>query len=258
MKLVAIYNRHSTIRRSGLLQCAPVTAQQSGDGKPNRFLVRISPSIRTAGALFLAFCIAGCGHLRETLRDGLGPAFEPTNHYSNGTIPNSVARIAFLPVYHEAFEDELVESINETFVSALNRTVLFEVAAVSRDALESEFGHRQFSSVAPIPHGLFSYLKSDFDADAVLLTELTQLRAYRPISVGIRARLIEIETGRIVWAFDEFFTASEPRVSAAAKRFSTAHLRDRYPLREGDGILQSPTRFSQYVAHEVFSTLPQR
>ncbi len=40
MKLVAIYNRQPTIRSSGLLQSAPVTAQQSGDGKPDRFLAR--------------------------------------------------------------------------------------------------------------------------------------------------------------------------------------------------------------------------
>ena len=41
MKLVAIYNRQSTIRSSGLLRSALVTAQRSGDGKP-RFLARSS------------------------------------------------------------------------------------------------------------------------------------------------------------------------------------------------------------------------
>ncbi len=42
MKLVAIYNRQSTIRSSGLLRSALVTAQRSGDGKPDRFLARSS------------------------------------------------------------------------------------------------------------------------------------------------------------------------------------------------------------------------
>ncbi len=40
MRLVANHNRQPTIRSSGLLRSAPVTAQQSGDGKPDRFLVR--------------------------------------------------------------------------------------------------------------------------------------------------------------------------------------------------------------------------
>ncbi len=39
MNLVAVYNRQPAIRSSGLLRGALVTAQRSGDGKSDRFLV---------------------------------------------------------------------------------------------------------------------------------------------------------------------------------------------------------------------------
>ncbi len=38
MKLVPIYDRQTSNRSSGLLRGALVTAQRSGDGKPDRFL----------------------------------------------------------------------------------------------------------------------------------------------------------------------------------------------------------------------------
>ena len=46
MKLVAIYEHQPTIRSSGQLRSARVTAQRSGDGKPDRFLGdRIGPNM---------------------------------------------------------------------------------------------------------------------------------------------------------------------------------------------------------------------
>ncbi len=42
MNLVAVYDRQPAIRSSGLLRSALVTAQRSGDGKPDRFLARFS------------------------------------------------------------------------------------------------------------------------------------------------------------------------------------------------------------------------
>ncbi len=43
MNLVAVYNRQPAIRSSGLLRGALVTAQRSGDGKPDRFLFHSKP-----------------------------------------------------------------------------------------------------------------------------------------------------------------------------------------------------------------------
>ncbi len=48
MNLVAVYNRQPAIRSSGLLRSALVTAQRSGDGKPDRFLARTFPKSSAA------------------------------------------------------------------------------------------------------------------------------------------------------------------------------------------------------------------
>ena len=101
-------------------------------------------------------------------------------------------------------------------------------------------------------------MREVYDADAVLFTEITHFRPYRPIAIGVRSSLVDLESGQVIWAFDDLFDSGEPSVSAGAKRFHLAHSRNVYPLHSAEVVLQSPTFFSKYVAYEMFMTLPER
>ena len=94
--------------------------------------------------------------------------------------------------------------------------------------------------------------------DAVLFVDPTAYQPYRPIALGIRAKLATIGDHRLVWSFDEVFFASNPAVDNAVRRFYIDSGGGPMPLDMTAAALQSPTKFAAYAADAAFKTLPPR
>ena len=131
-----------------------------------------------------------------------------------------IRRIAVLPPYCNQQTASSVNDLEMTFQSELSKTSLFELVPISHAAMEMHFGKPQISSVDIIPGDLLFRLRSEYGVEGVLFIDITHYFPYGPISIGVRVKLVDATTGKI-----------------------------RRP------ILQSPTRFSKYVAYEVFRSL---
>ena len=114
-----------------------------------------------------------------------------------------------------------------------------------------------FASVAALPHGFLDKLSAHFGVDAVLFTDLTVYRPYGPLAVGFRSKLATTRDVRMVWAFDEVFSAEDPKMRQSVRQYQRsavgAALVDPAPA-----ALQSPVRFGAVAADLMFGTLPPR
>ncbi len=209
------------------------------------------------GMMLPTGCQSGHGKVSK-VQDFLGPSYRPQNFYSVGAMPEEIHRVVYLPVYYDEYEGDFLEAIDHDFVSALTQTSLFEVVVVSRKELLDLLGRRQLTSVERLPIELFEYLEQKYAADAVLFTDLTQYSPYKPIDIGIRSKLIAMESKDILWAFDEVFSSGNPSVSVSARRFQRSSDLSTQPLQTAETILRSPRQFSRYIAFEVFGTIPGR
>lgn len=208
-------------------------------------------------ALFLTAC--GGGKTGTFRNESSIPSYVPTNHAGIPILPASIRRVVILPMYWNADAGAgFLEFMDATMTSELNKTNLIEVVPLSRKDMVAVFGKSQIASYEVIPADSFDRLRAEYAADAVLMIDLTGYRAYKPLYMGIRSKLINIQTGESLWAFDNSFDAGDPTVAMGARRF--AQLRDTtpYPLDTDSPILISPRLFSRYVAFMTFSTLPPR
>lgn len=185
------------------------------------------------------------------------PPLGYTNVLKTGDLPQSTRRVAILPIYHESLESHSLASFDAVFTKELGRTLLFEVVPVSRSEMESLFQQAHFSSVGIVPDDLLSKLKSHYGVQAVILTDLTHYEPYPPLGLGIRSKLVDIETAEVTWAFDDLFDAGNPQLRAMTMKYAQQHSNNPFPLATGESSLQSPLRFSQFAAHVVFSSLPK-
>jgi hypothetical protein len=93
----------------------------------------------------------------------------------------------------------------------------------------------------------------------VLLLDLAHYVPYQPIAIGVRAKLVAVESGQILWSFDSLFDSAQTDVAEAARRFAAGKKgRPATAADDNTGILQSPSRFAKYVGAAVFGTLPPR
>ena len=101
-------------------------------------------------------------------------------------------------------------------------------------------------------------LGAKYDAQAVLFVDVTAYQPYRPLTLGIRAKLASVADHRLVWSFDEIYSTNDPRVVAAVRRFYEHNELGNLPFDLTPDDLQSPGRFAAYAANQTFETLPAR
>ena len=224
-----------------------------------RSLLQWLPARILGGAVLLL--AAGCVSTREGIMDDLRETqyFTPASFSAEPRLPASLRRVLLLPVCGGTLmSSETAGTLEEVFAAELQRQLRFEVVRLSRAECQRRFGAPEFSSVAALPHDFLPVLGREFGADAVLFVDLTAYRAYRPLALGVRAKLATVAQTRLVWSFDEIFSADNPAVSNSVRRYFAATDPSGAPMNAGHGALQSPGKFATYVAAATFNTLPPR
>jgi hypothetical protein len=209
--------------------------------------------------LFSVACatlLAGCADVAfvDPLRQG--PFFTPTNFVGEPSL-GGIRRVVLLPVCGgDLAPVEAVAAFDTVFASALQRENRFEVVRLTRDECQRKFRASEFSSSAALPHNFLRTLREEFAVDAVLFVDLTAFNAYRPLSLGLRGKLAAIDGSRLVWTFDNVFSADDPAVANSARRHFQGSDQGGVPADLSPGVLQSPSRFAGYAAAAMFATLP--
>ncbi len=224
-------------------------------------MIRIS--IHLAAAVLLAgLLLSGCVR-SGILSQAVTPSYVPSNVFKEAvSVPAQIRRVAVLPlsVLNEEDADMAFgrDTLMPVLLGELNRARVFEVVTVSGDELRLISGKGVWNAEEKLPPEFFDRIKAKFGADAVLFSRLTMYRAYEPLAIGWRIKLIDADEPHILWAVDEVFDARDPSVAAAAVRHAQSSPDTASSLADSRSVLQSPRRFGRYTAHAVIETMPGR
>jgi hypothetical protein len=204
----------------------------------------------------LTFCLlAGCitPKTARSVRNVIQPAI-PSYHAPENGLP--MRRVAVLPISFDEEVQSVPNGLDQVFHAELTKLSTFEVVPISREELTTQFGIMRISSVQIIPRDLLARLVVAYGVDGVLFTDVTHYFPYRPISIGVRCKLVDARSGVERWVFDHVFDTANGQVATAAKQFSADEDAQQLPIpSDGSNILQSPTLFGKYVAHETYRSL---
>ena len=224
--------------------------------RATRFLRR-----RPAALAALALALAAAGCMSPAIDDParVGPFYTPRNFTGDAQLPARLHRVVLLPIYGGSIApQESASALDAVFLGELQKQNRFEVVVLTREECLPRFHREEFSSTEVLPHNFITDLKRDFGADGVLFIDLTTFKPYRPLAIGVRAKLADVDEDppRFVWSFDNVFAASDPEVAASARHYFLDSDRRGVPADLTPATLQSPSRFGAYVAATTFSTLP--
>ena len=211
--------------------------------------------------LAVAGLLSGCA--TNPLEDRVwGPSYQPQNIYTEGqTLPARLRRLAVLPLTAAGESTELEfgrASLEPVLFAELGRVNQFELVPITPEQLQRWTGRSSWTGEEKLPRDFFEKLRAAAGIDGVLLCRLTQYRAYEPLAIGWRIKLLDARNPRVIWAVDEVFDARQSDVANAARRFAQAHPEPVPPVGDSRSALMSPRRFAQYTASAVFQTLPAR
>ena len=213
--------------------------------------------------VLLAIVLSGCHSFRESIRAKLPlpppPPRPKTANFYTPPLPDKsrpMRRVAMLPLSGEKLTPEALRDITTAFQAELSKKAIFEVVPISGTELEAICGQRQLSSVEPMPGQLLDSLRERFGAEGILFTDITHLQAYRPVAIGVRAKLVDIGSGAISWACDCVYDSGHPAIAENARQFQRQFSDPHRAIPDdGGSVLISPMRFAKFVASATFNTL---
>lgn len=229
-----------------------------GSPVPNRGGRVLLPTwLGLVAALFLNGC-ASTPFIGQTLV----PSYEPSNVFlEEPLLPASLRRIAVLPM-SSLTEDAETEfgrdALAPVLMSELGRVRKFELVAVSADELRLLSGRAVWNPEDKLPLEFFEKLKEKYGVDAVLFSRLTLYRAYEPLAIGWRLKLVDADEPRILWAVDEVFDSRVPSVAAGAVRYAKENTDGGSSLSDPRSVMISARRFGEYTVNAVVHTIPGR
>lgn len=207
-----------------------------------------------AAGLMLGACMNPGAH--DPAR--LGPFFTPTNFTGEAQLPATLRRVVLLPIAAGNIATaETATALQPVFLTELQKRNRFEVVMLTREECLQRFRVAELSSAAALPADFIGLLEREYAADGVLFIDLTVYQPYRPLGIGVRAKLATVSAdARLLWTFDNVFSAADPTVANAARNHFLETDRRGVPADFTQAVLQSPTRFATYVAATMFGTLP--
>ena len=215
--------------------------------------------MRTPALLaLLAFTFSGCNAIRPLCPAPSPPPPRSANFFKPPMPDKSLPmrRVAMLPLSGGQVTPEALRDITTAFHAELSKKALFEVVPVTGAELEAICGQRQLSSVEPLPAHVLDSLRERLGAEGVLFTDITHLHAYRPISIGVRVKLVDISSGAISWASDCVYDSGHPATAENARQFQRQFSDPHRVIRDdGGSALISPARFAKFVANATFNNL---
>jgi hypothetical protein len=229
----------------------------------------------------LVTCVVliGCSLMNGTVVSGQDVKSQNV-FISSPVLPKDLKRVLVLPLAFKEPRADLgsgCEMLDPILQTELIKTKKFEVIPASPEMLRNLTGRLSWTGAEILPADFFDSLQRVYGCDAVLFCQLTTFRAYAPLAVGWRMKLVDVRTQKIIWAADEVFDAIEPAVAKDAEQFEKQQQNvqgetksflktllkyaDREPssvLDDQWAILNSPRYFGRYSAVKVLQTLPER
>jgi hypothetical protein len=216
---------------------------------------------RAAGLIALCASLTGCASLKP--RDVvLGSGYHPENIYlSTPTLSPDLKRVAVLPLMADPGYSTLLEgrdALESVLTAELIKTKKFEIVRATPEVLASSTGRSGWTGEEALPAGMLDSLRRVYNCDAVLFCQLTVFRAYAPMSIGWRMKLVDAKTAQILWAGDEVFDSGQRSVQAGSRRYQLRQQRSVDNSTEEWVRENSPRHFGQYTVARLFATMPAR
>jgi hypothetical protein len=211
-----------------------------------------------ASLFFTLLFSMSCRKFKEEKVIAKAEPFRPTNIYPVERLPLNFTRVALLPCFHEDPDSPILSFCDQIFLQELSQERIFEIVRIKPDELKSLIGVSRVSSSNNLPANFLKIIESRTSARGVLFIDLDSYKPFRPMSLGVRSKLVDLKTGEFMWAIDETFDAGHASVVVGASQYQESSQVRALSERTNGSVLQSPRVFTKYVASTIFSTLPKR
>jgi len=214
--------------------------------------------VRLSFCLLFVLFFSSCRKFEQEKIIAAAEPYKITNLHPIERLPKYFNRVAVMPAHYPDPSSAILSYSDEIFLKEVTNVGIFETIAVSTNFCLKYFGKKRLSSSETLPEHFMETLSEQFGADGVMFIDLHSYRPYRPISLGVRSKLVDLKSGEFMWAVDEVLDAGSASVMVSANTYEKANRVQSISLKTNNSVTQSPRLFTNFVAFKLFETLPIR
>ena len=183
-------------------------------------------------------------------------AHEPAaNYYYLNQDKNlsSIGRTALIELANNSVFPRISTSITEALYQALQKKQFFGLTVIRQSNPVYRKLQMEPGSVYTLEQ--LSAMRKTLNCDAVLIGTVTEFAPFPHMTIGLRLELIDLADGRLLWALEQIWDATDKATQDRIKKYYSRHnFLGSVTLQEKLGTVSS-LRFVKFVAYETAETL---
>ena len=166
----------------------------------------------------------------------------------------TIGRVAIVQLDNDSSYAEISADITEALFLALQKKQAFGLTVVRQQ--DSAWRSLQLDLDSAYTLGQLSAIRRTLNCDAILAGAITKYRPYPHLTVGLRIKLIDVNSGELLWALEQVWDASDKATECRVKKYFERQLRSGSAALRQELLTVSSLEFVRFVAYEVAETLP--
>ncbi len=165
-------------------------------------------------------------------------------------------RVLVLPIQATKMTTKVRKDLEATLISELTSQGRFQVLRMDTATTEGKeiYPTERRGKIDP---DLVVDLGRRYQADALLLTRVTQWFPYKPPRLGLRLQLVSVHSGKVIWAVDQTWDAGTERTRLDLIDYARTTLAPQANMHGWEFLMLSPRRFGRFAIRRSVSTLSQ-
>lgn len=176
--------------------------------------------------------------------------------WASDFVTYQIARVVVFPIQEDTKGQDSTASriLTSSLIRELRKKAPYEIIEADMDAIQ------ELAPVNPSKKGIYrtdSLIAAGkrYRADAILFGQVTAVRPYYPQALGLRAEMVSVETGATLWSVDAMYDAADADVENAVRQHYEASASHYTDTEDWSILLNSPTRFANFVAARCVDAL---
>lgn len=200
--------------------------------------------------LLLPLLLAGC------LFDGVSKTAMNSYYINPHKQLNAIGKVAVLELNNNSSFPQVSVDVTDALFMALQKKQIFSLMIVRRN--DPAWRNLQLDGDSTYSLEQLLAIRKTLNCNAVLAGTITQYKPYPHVLIGLRLRMVDLNDGQLIWAFEQVWDGTNKATESRIKNYFQNQIRSNFAPLNQQLIIVSPLEFIKFVAYEVAETLKSK
>ena len=174
-------------------------------------------------------------------------------YYRDDASVNKISRVVFVEIHEDTGYPDIAKRMTLNLASKLSDRCKFHVDIVNEthsDLQDIDLTKREAYTLAELAR-----IRKALRCDAILFGKLQRYNPYPRHSVGLHLRLVDLRDGKVIWAIDDVWDATDKSVAKRIDNYYFDEKDKQFAPVNSEYAMMSTNAFQDFISYEISRTM---